>query len=129
MSAAPVGTDPKINEQGLLMLLRDEGTPLTPNGVRTALSLMVLGCYDRSVKRRFFSEVLDMAALVGVTIADMESAMRLRAVLLKVDPDRHPEVLDAEIAKLQSKWKWQRRELAEKWALVCECPTSQDSIS
>lgn len=129
MTVRSVGTDPHINEQGILGMLRDEGFPLTPNGVRSTLSMVLLGCHDRLVKRRFMAEMLDLSAMIHINISKLEAGMMMRAAMAKMSPETSTEYIDAELQKGQEEWKVQRRQLAEKWALVCECPTASDTIS
>lgn len=122
-------SNPKLNEQALLAALRNEHIPLTPNTFRSLLSLTTLACYDRKVEREFFADWIDQCAMLGIDLADMESAGRMRVLYTSMHPDKEPKALDAEIDRLMQGFMAKRRRLAEQFDKVTQCPTEADKVS
>lgn len=121
--------DPRLNEHQILRALDDAQIALTPNGVRSLCSLVLVTCYDRRVVREFMAEIIDLTTEISIIIADLECASRMRAILEERDPERDPKVLDAKITALCAEFMALRKRIAEKFALVVQCPTASDSIS
>lgn len=118
-----------MNEHQILRALDDAQIALTPNGVRSLCSLVLVTCYDRRVVREFMAEIIDLTTEISIIIADLECASRMRAILEERDPERDPKVLDAKITALCAEFMALRKRIAEKFALVVQCPTASDSIS
>ena len=127
--AQATGVNPKLNEYAILATLRNEQVPMRPNELRSLMSLVTLACYDRKVEREFFAEVIDLCALMGVDLADMESAGRMRTLYMEMHPAKQPLALDARIDALVHGFMAKRRRLASRFELVTACPTAEDSFS
>lgn len=123
------GTNPLLNEQAILNTLRNEEIPITPNGMRSLMSLTLIAMYDRGVEREFFADALDDCAMIGIDLADLEKAGAMRGLLGQVDPEKTPELVDAEINKLVQGFMAKRRRLANKLHLTTQCPTAADPVS
>ena len=123
------GTDPKLDEERILATLSSESVLLTPNGMRSLLARVTLACYDRKVEREFMCEVLDLCSLIGITVADLECAGKMCVVLSVIDKAHDVGPLSEAVATLANELQARRKVLAAKFALVVQCPTTQDKVS
>lgn len=121
--------DPKLNEARLLLTLSNDDIPLTPDGVRALCSLVVLACYDRKVEREFFASVLDLVATINSALGEIICGGRMAQALHDVDPERTPTLLMEQSVVHGRIFRQTRKLLAEKFALVTQCPTTQDKVS
>jgi len=122
------GVDPKLNEEQILATL-DPSIVLTPNGIRSLMSLILLCCYDRQVDREFMADIIDRMAELGIVLAQLECAGKMHAALEVVEADRQPAALNGRIEELMVKFTRLRTNLYEKFKLVTMCPTADDKIS
>jgi hypothetical protein len=121
--------DPRFNEQAILGTLRNADLVLTPNDVRSLLSLVLMATYDRKVEREFMAEMIDVAACIQITLSKLEMAGSMKALLMKVDPNQPEGPLDNGIDQWCKAWAAQRSVLTAKFARVCACPTTTDAIN
>lgn len=121
--------DPKLNEKKILHVLRDKDVPITPNGMRSMASLVLLCCYDRKVKREFMAEMLDLTAETYILLARLETAMTVRVLYNAIKPEATTEKMDEQIHELANGVCAKRALFADKFFLVTECPTLADKIS
>lgn len=98
------------------------------------MSLVLLACYDRKVKREFMAEMIDRAAMMDICLSGLECAVRLQMAAAK-PPKKGSKVLaevpvkSPEIEQLTKSFNTQRKALADKFALVTQCPTGENTIS
>ncbi len=121
--------DPKLNESRILEALANDELMLTPNGARSLFSLVLLACYDRKVERDFMADMIDKCAEAEQTVADLECAGRMYTVLYTIEPEGTPANLNEEVERLSRLWISRRKALAEKFSLVCQCPTTLDRVN
>ena len=127
------GTDPKLDEERILNTLSSDNVLLTPNVMRSLLSRVIIACYDRKVEREFMCEVVDLCTLMGITVADLESAGRMCVVLSHLEPadGTSPDLgpMSDAISALTDELRGRRKVLTEKFMLLVQCPTTQDKVS
>lgn len=121
--------DPKLNEKKILHVLRDKDIPVTPNGMRSLNSLVLLCCYDRKVEREFMAAMLDLVAETDIIISKIEVAVTVRHLYGVVKPDSSTEQIDKQVNDLMVEFGGARACIAEKFDLVTQCPTLTDKIS
>lgn len=120
---------PKMDEQQLLLHLRDCASPITPMAMRQICCMVVLDCWDRNLLRPFFASILDLCMEIDVLLAAMEKGGALRYVIGLIDEEREPAMLDEQLNGIVMQFMRKRQQLAEKFALVCQCPGHGDTIS
>lgn len=121
--------DPKLNEQAILNTLRNEAAAITPNGMRSLMTLVLMCAYDRKVEREFFGDLLDDCAMIEVDLADLEKAGALRTLYVGEHPGETPTKIDEQVDKICCGFFRKRQGLAEKMSLISQCPTTSDKVS
>ena len=121
--------DPLLNEQRILETLNNWQLLLTPNSVRSLCALVLMACYDRKVTREFMAEMIDRNQEIGITMSELEGAAKLRGAMRLLRPNVEPKEIDEKIANLCGQWRRQRQIMADKFALVTQCPTTVDRLS
>jgi hypothetical protein len=121
--------DPKLDEDRIANALSNPTVVLTPNGIRSLMSLVLMACYDRKVEREFMAEMIDVTAEVGILLSRMESGAKMRAAFSILKPGMEPTEIDEELQGLMRTWNAQRARVAMKFALLRQCPTTFDTIS
>lgn len=121
--------DPKLNEPRILASLRDEMLPLSVNGWRSLCEIVLMACYDRKVEREFFAEVLDLVGETQTAIDEIEMIGRMMKLLMVLGPDKQSEMLVNAAQGMGKMFMHKRRQMADKFALLCQCPTTADKIS
>lgn len=121
--------DPMLNEPAILKALRNEAEPITPNGMRSLMTFVVLAAYDRKVEREFFIGLLDDVAMIGIDLAEMEKAGALRSLFTNQHPDKEPTKINDQVDKICQGFFRKRQMLADKMDLISQCPTLSDKVS
>lgn len=121
--------DPQYNEQAILDALKDTRRGITPNRMRTLCSLVMMCAFDRKVEREFMAGLIDDVTMIGIDLSEMEKAGAMREFLLKLDPERDPQVLDAEVEKLIVGFMRKRANLADKLDKISQIPGSDTKLS
>jgi len=126
----PTGTSPKLNEVGIHATLAAEDYFLTPNGMRSVCSLVLLACYDRKVEREFMADIIDQVTNISICLSDLECGSKMAHALVSVvDPKRDTAEHTAKLEGIARELGAKRKRLAEKFALVCQCHTGNDTLS
>lgn len=120
---------PKMDERALHRLLADLSIPMSPLMMRQAIAMVVLDCWDRKLDRAFFASILDLGVELESLMATIEKGGAMRYCLTTLDADREPVVLDQQLNGIVVKFMHKRRQLAEKFSLVCQCPHEGDTVS
>lgn len=124
-----MGTDPKLNEGRIYSTLCDESIPLSTDGWRALGQLVVLACYDRKVEREFFAEILNLVGETQASLDAVEDAMRMHHLLQVACPGEESKILSKVAQDSGKVFLGARRQLAAKFSLVYQCPTTEDKIS
>lgn len=107
------------------------------------MSLMLMACYDRKVTREFMADMIDRAAMMNICLSGLEAEARLylyrkgatpatkpaRGKKTACQPPREIPVTSPEIEQLSKAFNAMRKTMADKFALVTQCPTSENTIS
>lgn len=120
---------PKMDEQNLLRLLSDLSIPMTPLAWRQTAAMVILDCWDRRLERPFFASILDLSVELDSLMATIEKGGAMRYCLTTLDEDRDPVMLDEQLNGIVTQFMRKRHQMAEKFALVCQCPHEGSTIS
>jgi hypothetical protein len=123
-----MAADPKLDEAMIARMLTNEFL-LSPQGVRSLLSMVLLACYDRKVEREFMADMIGRADDVHILLSQMESGSKMRAMLTALQPETKTDAIDDELKKLGMEWQRKREGLAAKFSEVRQCPTTRDTIN
>lgn len=121
--------DPRLNEQQLLSVLKDEDQPMGLDHMRFLSNVVLLACYDRKIGREPFAEIIATCSDITNASMELEKCFLMGEVMSVAAPGRKSEKL-AEIMKMWGKAVTAgRRKLAAQFELVSQCPTTKDTVS
>lgn len=136
----PRGIDPKMDEQALLMTLR-QGR-LTPDQFSNIMDMILVACYDRKVERGFMCEMIHRTSEIHRCLSMIDEAVCIelarraqpvqatRARAKKQVPALDPAAITSPaIEGLTATFKNLRGQLGDKLELLTKCATAADTIS
>lgn len=120
--------DPMLNERAILATLRNDAMQLSVDGWRAFCEVILMACFDRKVTREFFAEMLDLTSETQDAIGELEGIGRMMRLLAVTEPTQSSAMLKEEAEKFSKLFAHHRRRIAEKFALLVQCPTTADPI-